>query len=77
MKLSGIVYLCLDFTFRGWRELAAVPLEVLPGDVAEDLHDGSYQGLWENLLIPFLDTQHFTWSNGLISREPGGKTSVP
>ncbi len=27
-------------------EAAAGPLEVLPGDVAEDLHDGGDQGLF-------------------------------
>ncbi len=74
MKFSGIVYLYLDYTFCGWNrpkqqqllwpgpEAAAGPLEVLPGDVAEDLHDGGDRGLyflWEDLLIPFLDKPHF------------------
>jgi hypothetical protein len=60
--------------------VAAGPLEVLPGDVAEELHDCGDQGLffvWEDLLIPLLDTPHFRWSNGLISREPGGQTCIP
>ncbi len=42
--------------------MAAGPLEVLPGDVAEDLHDGGDHGLGflgEDLLIPLLDTPHF------------------
>ncbi len=33
--------------------------------------------LWEDLLIPLLDTPHFKLSNGLVSWEPGGQTSVP
>ncbi len=33
--------------------------------------------MWEDLLIPLLDTPHFKWSNGLIWREPGGQTFVP
>jgi hypothetical protein len=60
--------------------VAAGPLGGLPGEVAEVLHDGGDQGLFffvRDLLIPLLDTPHFKKSNGLISREPGGQTSVP
>ncbi len=53
MKLSGMVYLYLDFEFSGWiafsslgPEAAEGPLGGLPGDVAEDLHDGGDQGLF-------------------------------
>jgi hypothetical protein len=66
--------------FKPGPERAPGPLGGLPGDVAKDLHDGGDQGLfffWEDLLIPLLDTPHFKYSNGLISREPGGQTLVP
>jgi hypothetical protein len=74
MKFSGINYLYLDFTFSGWNRLKQQrpslawtwkgwgPLGGLPGDDAEDLHDGGDQGLfflWEGLLVPLLDTPHF------------------
>ncbi len=58
MKLSGIVYLYLDFTFsdeiafsindllQPGPEAAAGHLGGLPGDVAEELFDGGDQGLF-------------------------------
>ena len=66
-------------TYLKWQEVAAGPLGGLPGDVAEDFRmvvTGTVF-LWEDLLIPLLDTPHFKQWNGLIWRELGGQTSVP
>ncbi len=54
--LAATTFSSLD---RKWLQAL---LGGLPGDVAEDLHDGGDQGLfflWEDLLIPLLDTPHF------------------
>ncbi len=47
MKLLRIVQLGIDFALiQPWPEPSAPSLGGLPGDVAEDLHDGGDQGLF-------------------------------